>query len=215
MEVSFRGSTFTEEGCYYAALWAFRLHGVRCSCSLRELSGERAANGMIVEFLGPVVHRHLASLSWVILVGKALVCKVVQRIAAPQKHTGFAVLSENIVFRLKPSCTSDVNCFFAPCLHVKRDASLTLCLVEYAVHDLEFHHSLVHVEAHFLANVGFAGALDELAFLVQDLERITSSVLLWKLEVHFAGELVVQCIGAARLVKLGHGGERSTPPHDC
>lgn len=81
-----------------------QLQSIGTPSSLRKLRRERAADGLVVEFVASVVDGHLASLPEVVTVTEELVGKFLQGESTAHQDTGLTVLSPDCVGGLQGDC---------------------------------------------------------------------------------------------------------------
>jgi len=89
------------------------LKGVSGAGGVGDLGREGGADGVDVEFLGTVVHGHVAAEAVVFAVCEELVHEVGELEAALQVDAGFAVLAEGYVARVQGAGGADGYAFFA------------------------------------------------------------------------------------------------------
>jgi hypothetical protein len=135
MEVALTGGPLAEEsdGDLVEVLYP---ESVARSRRMRDLSGERRGDALLVQSFGRVVDRHLPAAGWVVFVACALRDHLVDGEASPDKACLLSVLSVEHVLVLQSCADSQHGRILAERGHVEADLALALRFEEDVVDDL-------------------------------------------------------------------------------
>mmetsp|Transcript_20946 Transcript_20946/g.34237 ORF Transcript_20946/g.34237 Transcript_20946/m.34237 type:complete len:212 (-) Transcript_20946:8-643(-) len=117
-----------------------QLELVSRSHRLSNLRAQWTTNRLVVQRTTAVMDGHLPSLAQIQIIGEALVAKLLQCEATPHEHARLAVLRKDMVLWLQCRSRSHVNCLFAMVGHVKRNAALTLGVMQDGIHLSQSDH---------------------------------------------------------------------------
>lgn len=103
---------------------------------------------------------HLAALARVQHIPVALIHIIGNREAAPQQHARLAILRKHQIIGGQRRSAADMRRLLAAALHVERDATLALRLVQNFVQHAEQHHFPEHLRAHVARQLRLGGTVE-------------------------------------------------------